>query len=82
MIRTGHQSRPIAEQTIMGGSSARNSRRLGTEPKVCDVSEGNQKEESMAMYVGIGVALGVGLDAAFGSALGNVAMGTALGKQY
>ncbi len=51
-------------------------------PRVRDVSEGNESEQSMALYIGIGAALGAGVGAAFGAAFDNVAMGTGLGPAF
>ncbi len=51
-------------------------------PGTLSMSEGNNKDESMALYIGVGVALGAGLGSAFGAAFGNVAMGVALGPTF
>lgn len=44
-----------------------------------NMSERNQNHGSMALYIGVGVALGTGLGSSFGAVFGNVAMGVALG---
>ena len=46
------------------------------------MSESNEKDQSMAMYIGVGAAMGAGIGAAFGAAFGNVAMGTGLGPAF